>query len=61
MLRTGAESVLHLTGSALVRASACLLLGSGLARLCMLVIGGSDSDALHRKLPLRRYVLLEKA
>lgn len=53
--------MLHLTGSALVRASACLLLGSGLARLCMLVIGGSDSDALHRKLPLRRYVLLEKA
>ena len=36
-------------------------LGLGLARMCMLLIGGSDSDALHRKLPLRRYVWLKKA
>lgn len=61
MLRTGAEAVPHLTGSALVRAPACLLLGLGLARMSMLVVGGPDSDALHRKLPLRRYVLLEIA
>ena len=60
MLETGAEAVPHSTGIALVRAPACFLLGVGLACLCMLVIVESGSDALHCKLPLRRYVLLEK-
>ena len=54
-----AEAVPHLCGGAVIRPPACMLLGLGFARMCMLVSVGWDGDALlHHKLPLRKSVLL---